>query len=84
MAVHLALKNKDNCSSAKVENTAIEENACSKPQSYNTIVTGHTCQKKKQNRVLLMRKTETSNRRRTGVMLQRLVLFSRLKHPAGE
>lgn len=46
MAVHLALKNKDNCSSAKVENTAIEENACSKPQSYNTIVTGHTCLKK--------------------------------------
>lgn len=46
MVVHLALKNKDNCSSAKVENTAIEENACSKPQSYNTIVTGHTCLKK--------------------------------------
>lgn len=48
MVVHLALKNKDNCSSAKVENIAIEENACSKPQSYNTIVTGHTCLKKKQ------------------------------------
>lgn len=82
MVVHLALKNKDNCSSAKVENIAIEKSACSKPQSYNTIVTGHTCLKK--NRVLLMRKTETSNTRCTGVMLQRLVLSSRLKHPAGE
>lgn len=42
MVVHLDLKNKDNCSSAKVENTAREESACSKPQSYDRIVTGHT------------------------------------------